>query len=117
MRCGGIGRQEGAELLGEVEQDRAAFEHALRARGIAVVEQRGDLAVGIERDEAAAELVAFADVDQPGVIVGAGMARGEQFLEQDGDLDAVGGAEAVELERVLADGQHPCRAWRRRRGG
>ena len=86
-------------------QDGAAFEHALGVRGIAIVEQGGDLAVGVERDEAAAELVAFADVDQPGVIFGAGVARGEQFLEQDGDLDAVGGAEAVELERVLADRQ------------
>ena len=100
-----VGGQEGAEFLGEVEQDGAAFEHALGVRRVRAVEQGGDLAVGIERDEAAAELVAFADVDQPGVIFRAGVARGEQFLEQDGDLDPVGGAEAVELERVIADGQ------------
>ena len=97
-------RQEGAELLRQIEQDRAGFEHADRLRS-AAVQQRRDLRVRVDRHEAAAELIALADVDQPGVVLGAGMAQREQFLEHDRDLHAVGRAERIELQRVAADRQ------------
>jgi hypothetical protein len=66
-----VGGQEGAELLGQVQQDRAGLEHADRLRP-AAVDQRRDLGVRVGRDEAAAELLAFVDADQPGVVFGAG---------------------------------------------
>jgi len=103
VRAAGGGGEQASELLGEVEQDRAAFEHPLGIGRVAAVEERGDLAVGTDRDEARAELLALADFDQPGVIFRADVAKGEQFLEHDRHLDPVGGAEAVELERVVAD--------------
>jgi hypothetical protein len=43
-----------------MQQDRAGFEHPDRLRA-AAVHQRRDLGVGVDRDEAAAELVALAD--------------------------------------------------------
>ncbi len=51
--------------------------------GPAAVEQRRDLRVRVDADEAAAELVALVDLDQPGVVLGAGVARREQLLEHD----------------------------------
>ena len=65
----------------------------------------GILLFGIDRDEAACELVAFADADRPGVIFGVAVALREQLLEHDRDLLAVGRRERVELERVLPDRQ------------
>ena len=59
--------------------------------------------MGLIATKPRAELLALADVDQPRVILRAFVAESEQFLEHDGDLDPVGGAEAVELEWVLAD--------------
>jgi hypothetical protein len=98
-----LGRPEGAELLGEIDEDRAALEHAGGRIGRTVDHGR-DLGVGIDLDEAAGELVALADADHPGVIFGAGMAQREQLLEHDGDLDAIGRAHRVELERCLPTG-------------
>ena len=69
-----VRRQEGAELLGEIEQDRAGLEHADRRRA-AAVHQRGDLRVRVHADEAAAELVAVADADQPGIVFRAAYGR------------------------------------------
>jgi hypothetical protein len=63
-----LGQERTAELLGEVQQDGARFEHADRL-GSAAVEQRGDLGIGIDGDEAAAELIALADPDQPGIVL------------------------------------------------
>ena len=60
--------QESAELFGEVEQDRPALEHALGLCRIGPVEQRRNLRIGVQFDEARTELVALADVDVPGVI-------------------------------------------------
>ena len=60
---------------------------------------------GVDRDEAAAELVALADLDQPGVVLGAVVAERQQLLEHDGDLLAVRRAERIELHRMLADRQ------------
>ena len=99
-----VGRQEGAELLGEMDQDRAGLEHADRLRS-AAIHQRGDLRVRIDRDEAAAELLALIDADQPGVVLGALVARGQQLLQHDGDLHAVRRAQRIKLQRMLADRQ------------
>src|SRR3546814_19284929 len=71
----------------------------------AAVDERGDLAVRIGADEAARKLVALADIDQPGVIFGARMARREQFLEHHRDLHAIGRTERIKLERMLSDRQ------------
>ena len=60
---------------------------------------------GIDRDEAAAELVAVADPDQPGVIFGAGVAERQQLLQHHRDLHAVRRAERIELQRMAADRQ------------
>ena len=67
---GALGRQQGAELLGEIDEDRARFEDAHRL-GFATVEQSRDLGIRIDGDKAAAELVALADLDRPGVVFGA----------------------------------------------
>jgi hypothetical protein len=92
-------RQEGAaELLGQVHQDGAGLEHPHRLRP-AAVQQRRDLGVGVDLHEAAAELLALVDADQPGVVLGARMAQGQQFLQHHGHLDAVGRAQRVELQR------------------
>mmetsp|Transcript_1028 Transcript_1028/g.2629 ORF Transcript_1028/g.2629 Transcript_1028/m.2629 type:complete len:265 (-) Transcript_1028:326-1120(-) len=98
-------RQEGAaELFRQIHQDRAGLEHPHRL-GAAAVQQRRDLGVGVHRDEAAAELLAFVDADQPGVVLGAGVAEGQQLLQHHRDLDAIGRAQRVELQRVAADRQ------------
>src|SRR4029079_18051868 len=91
------GAEELPELLGEVEQDRAAFEHAYRLRA-AAVDERGDLRIGVHLDEAARELAAFADPDRPGVILRAGVPLGEQLLEHDPDLLAIGRREPTKPE-------------------
>src|SRR3546814_11573728 len=59
----------------------------------------------IGADETARKLIALADVDQPGVIFGARMARREQLLEHHRDLHAIGRPERIKLERMLADRQ------------
>ena len=99
-----LGRQESAERLGEMGEDRSRLEHAERLRP-AAVDQRRNLRVRVRVDEPRPELVAVADLDQPGVVFGAGMAGGQQFLEQDSDLLAVGRAQGIELKRMLADRQ------------
>src|SRR3546814_14229342 len=76
----GVGRRESAEFFGKMDQDCARFEHPDRFAA-ATVDERGDLAVRIGADEAARKLVALADVDQPGVIFGASLARREQLPE------------------------------------
>ena len=60
-----IGRDEAAGLLGEVEQDRARFEQRerLAARPVGIDDRR-NLAVGIERQEFRRALLALADVDR-----------------------------------------------------
>ncbi len=68
-----------------------------------MVHQGRDLRIGIDLDEARTELVALADIDQPGVVFGIAVTGGQQFLEQDGDLLAIGRAQRIELQRMLAD--------------
>ncbi len=48
--------------------------------------------------EAAAELLAFANVDEPRVVPGVSMTRRQQLFEQDRHLDTVRRAEGVELQ-------------------
>ena len=64
----------------------------------------------MRRGEAAAGLIALADFDQPGVVVRAGMAEGEEFLEHDGDFNGVRSAERAELEGMTTRPANPCRA-------
>ena len=59
--------QERAEFLRQIQQDRARFKHPLRL-GFAMVHQRRDLRIRIGRHKAAAELIAIADLDQPGIV-------------------------------------------------
>ena len=65
----------------------------------------GIFELGLHRHEAAAELIAFADLDQPGVVFCAAFTEREQFLQHDRDLDAVGRRQRIELQRMLADRQ------------
>src|SRR5690606_16715931 len=95
-------RQQEVELLGQVDEDRTALEYPERLRSRAV-DQRGDLAIGVDVDEARPELVALEDLDRPGVVLGVGEARLEQLLEHDRHLHPVRRAERVELEGMLAD--------------
>ena len=94
--------QKSTELLGQVKQYCAALEHSNRLAARSV-DQRWDLAVGIDRDEPRSELVASHDVDQPGIILRSGMPGSEQFLEQNRDLLPIGSALRVKLERMTAN--------------
>jgi hypothetical protein len=82
-----------------------------------MVDQRRDLRVRIDLGEAAAELVALEDVDQPGVVFRTRMAGGQQLLEQDRDLLPVRRALRIELQRMLARPAARARTARRRWAG
>ena len=82
-------------------EDRARFEDADRFAAGNGRPSPGS-SIRIDRDEAAAELVAVADVDQPGVILGALMAGRKQFFEQDRHLLPVRRRERIELQRMAA---------------
>src|SRR6187431_2177093 len=86
-----------------MHQDRAGLEYPDRRRA-AAVHQRRDFRVRIDRDEAAAELVAV-DLDEPGIVFRAAVAGRQQLLEHDGDLDAVRRRQRIELEWMAADRQ------------
>ena len=92
-------------LFGNVQHHRARLEDT--DRGVArPVHQRGDLGVRIHFDEARAELIAFANVDFPCVIIE--IVTGlDQLLEQDGDLHAVRRRQRVELVGMFAHRQVP----------
>src|SRR5690606_9261093 len=51
------------------------------------------------------ELVAIADLDQPGIVLGAAVAKGKQLFEHDADVDAVERGQGIQLQRVLAHRQ------------
>lgn len=70
-----------------------------------MVDQGRDLRVRIGADKAAGELVAFLDLDQPGIIFRAPVAKRQQLFQHDGDLDPVGGGQGIELQRMFADRQ------------
>mmetsp|Transcript_14551 Transcript_14551/g.57151 ORF Transcript_14551/g.57151 Transcript_14551/m.57151 type:complete len:246 (+) Transcript_14551:55-792(+) len=101
-------QQLGVVLLCQVKEDVARLEHLhwLTTRALAV-EQRRDLAVGVEVDEAARELVSLHNVDEVGVVLDDVRA---ELLEKNGDLLAVGRGEGVELDGVLSAGQLPLLA-------
>src|SRR6516165_2461225 len=96
--------QELAEFLGQVHQDRAGLEDPDRL-GTAAVDQRRDLGIRVRGDKAAAELIAVAYLDQPGIVLRALMTEGQQLFEHDRNLDAIRCAQGVELQRVAADRQ------------
>ena len=97
----GVFGKEGAELLREIEQDRAGLENPRRLRQ-RIVHQRRNFRIRVDRHEAGAELVAVADPDEPGVVFGAAVACRQQLLQHHRDLHAVGRAQRVELQRVPA---------------
>ena len=101
---GRIGGQQRAELLGQVQQDRAGLEHTDRLRA-AAVQQCRNLRVRVHRDEATAELLAFADADHPGVVLRAAVAQRQQLLQHHGHLHAVRGGQRIQLQRMLANRQ------------
>ncbi len=102
-----IRRQEGAEFFGEIDHDGGGFEDAQRLPAILrlMVHQRRDLRIRIDADEARAELVALADIDQPGIVLRARVPGRQQLFEQDRHFHAVGCAERIKLQRMLADRQ------------
>ncbi len=71
----------------------------------AAVEQGRDLGIGVDLDEAAGKLVALTNADQPGIVLGCGMAQGKQLFKGNGDLDAIGCCQGIQLQRVLAQRQ------------
>jgi hypothetical protein len=77
------------EFLGEIDQDRSRFEDPDRLRTAAVDEGR-DLRIRIHRDETAAELLAVADLDQPGVVLGAAPSERQKLFERNGDFTPFG---------------------------
>jgi hypothetical protein len=99
----GIGRQEGAEFLREIEQDRSGLEHAARL-GTAAIHESRYLRVRVDIHKAAAELLALADVDQPGIVLGAAVAECKQLLQHHGHLHAVGRSTRIELQGCLPTG-------------
>ena len=88
--------KKGSELLGQIKQDSTGFKHPDRRRS-AAVEQGRDLGVRVDRDEAAAELVAVADPDQPGVVLCSRVPRFQKLFQHDRDLDAVRRAKRIKL--------------------
>ncbi len=50
-------------------------------------------------------MIAFHNVDEPGVILCAGMPALEQLFEHDRDLHAIGRAERIKLEWMFPHGQ------------
>ena len=96
-----FGGQKCAEFFCQIHEDRAGFKHPHRLR-TAAVQQGWNLGVGVGADEAAAELFALQDADQPGVVLSPRVAQGQQLLQHDGHFHAVGRAQRIELQRVLA---------------
>jgi hypothetical protein len=101
------GEKGAAELLGQVQQDRTGFEDAHRRRP-AAVEQRRNLRVRVDGDEATGELGAVVDADEPGVVLRTAMAEREQLLQQHRDLHAVRRSPA---NRAAADVGRPAESW------
>ena len=87
-----------------MKEDRPRFEHADWLRS-AAIHHRRDLGIGIDGDETAAELLALADADKPGVVFGALVAQREQLFEHDRHLLAVRRRQRVELKGMSADRQ------------
>ena len=68
-----------------------------------MIHQRRNFRVGVHLDKPATELVAFTNLNQVSVILSGCHAFLQQLFEHDGDFDAVGGGQGVELQRVFTD--------------
>jgi hypothetical protein len=89
-------RQEFAGLRREIDQDRARFHHGDRLSfGAFGIDDRGDLAVGIDREVIGTKLLARPDVDLVEVV---GKAT---FFQHDRDLAPVGRAPGIEFDHFL----------------
>ena len=71
----------------------------------AVIDHDRDFRVRVHGHIPAAELLAVADADQPGVVLRPLVARRQQLLQHHRHLHAVRRGQRVKLERVFADGQ------------
>ncbi|MDT4855620.1 hypothetical protein FQZ97_899830 [compost metagenome] len=99
VAAGGILRDELAGLVREKKQDRAGLEQCERAAVRAVgVDDRGDLVVGVEREEFRGELVVGLETDQVRLVGQAGL------FQHDRHLDAVGRGQRVELQSLRVGG-------------
>src|SRR5215470_82766 len=83
-----IGRQERTKFLRKIEQDRSGLEHATRF-GTAPIHQGWYLRVRVHFYKATAKLLAFADIDQPGIVLGSAMAEREQLFQHHGHFHTV----------------------------
>ena len=101
---GGIGWQELAELLCQMDQDCCRFKNA-EGFVTAAIFHCWNFRVWVESHEPAGELLTLADVYGVGIVFCAFVAQLKQFLEHDRDLYAIGRCKRVELEGVLADRQ------------
>jgi hypothetical protein len=95
VALGRILGQELAGLLRQIDQDRAGLEQAERLSARAVrIDDGGDLAVGVQRQEFRRPGLVLADVDRMRLI------RQADLLQHDRHLDPVRRGQAVELQPV-----------------
>src|SRR5215510_4960282 len=97
-----IGREERAKFLCQIEKDRTGLEYATRLAS-APIHQGRYFRVRVHFHKATAELLAFADVDQPGIVLGTAVAECEKLFQHHGYFHAVGRCTRIELQGVLAD--------------
>ncbi len=85
---GRVGGHKGTKFLGQVQQYGAGFKHP---HGLVptVVHQSGDFGVGVDANEATAELIALIDANQPGIVFGACNAQRQQLFQHHGDFDTI----------------------------
>ena len=87
-----------------MHQDGRAFENADGLRA-AAIQKCGDFGIGVDIHKAAAELLAFTNADQPGVVFRALVAKRQKLLQQDRHLLAIGRAQRIKLHGVVAHRQ------------
>ncbi|KGC52746.1 hypothetical protein DO65_4937 [Burkholderia pseudomallei] len=91
----GIGRDEPARLLGEIQQDRARFEQRERLAARAVrIDDRRNLVVRVQRQELGRHLIVRVEAHDVRLV------RQLRFLEQDRYLDAVRRRQRIELDAL-----------------
>ena len=98
---GGVGGHQGSKLLGQVQQNGARLKHPHRL-GAAVVYQRRNFGIGVGPHKAAAELVALMNAHQPCVVFGPSVAQRQQLFKHHRHLHAIGRAQRIKLQRMLA---------------
>src|SRR6476661_3200637 len=77
-------RKQAPGLPCEIHENGTGFEQGVRlSLGTLLIDDRGNLAVGIERHELRFELIPFADIDRMRFV------RQRTFFEHDGDLAAI----------------------------